>query len=193
MASARRFRWASLPILVPPAEPAWPVRGSHHMKPAAVSLLIVILLLAPGPALGKVPWSSVEVEPATPVAGEPLTVVVRFWDDAAHTRPSTWSPGSDHEVSLEFEGAAGRVPLTLTQIGDATLRADVTLSEGTWRLVAVQDFAEASGPTDVELATVTVAAPRTTAPIGAAVIGVALVTAGVIWRGRRSSVPKAPG
>lgn len=157
------------------------------MKPAVVSLLVVILLAAaPGATLAKVPWSSVEIVPEAPVAGEPFTVVVQFWDDAGHTRPSTWSPDRTMDGLLEFEGAAGRVPLRLTRTGEATFRAEVTLSEGVWRLEAMR-FDVVSGPADVELATVTIAAaPDAPAPIGAAVIGVALVTAGVIWRGRRA-------
>jgi hypothetical protein len=157
------------------------------MKPAAISLLFVILLAMPGLALGKVPWSSVEIVPAAPVAGEPLTVIVRFWDDAAHTTPSTSWP--DHGSGrLEFESAAGRVSLEPTEIAVGTFRAEITLTEGTWRLVAVQEFGGTSGPSEVELATVAVAgAPGTSAPIGAAVIGVALVSAGILWRRRRST------
>ena len=168
------------------------------MKRAAMGLLVTFLLVAPGSVLGKMPWHEVEVAPTEPVAGEPLTVVVRFWDDPAHTRPSTWWPDSDHGGSLELEGPAGRVPLTLTRTRDATFRAEVTLAEGTWRLVAAQQFAEASGPTDVELATVIVAAaPSTTAPtipvpIGAVVIGLALITVGAVWRRSRSPSPIEP-
>jgi hypothetical protein len=57
-------------------------------------------------------------------------------------------------------------------------------------LVAVHAFSGATGPTEVELSIVTVAAaPGTAVPIGAAVIGVALVLADMIWRGCRSSLP----
>jgi hypothetical protein len=157
------------------------------MKRAAMSLLVVILLVIPGAAMAKVPWSSVEFVPAAPVAGEPLTIVVRFWDDPDHTRPSTWWPNPAAGVSLELEGPAGRVPITVTRAGDATYRAEVTLAEGTWTLVVDQPFPGASGPTSVELTTVTVAAaPGAAAPIGAALVGAALA-AGVLWRGRRSS------
>lgn len=155
------------------------------MKRTAIGLLAVILLVAPASVHAKVPWSSVEFLPAVPVAGEQMTVVVRFWDDAAHTQPSTWWP---HPT--EFQGAAGRVPLTLTRTGDGTFQAEVTLAEGTWRLVTVLQYADISGPADVELATVTIgAAPSATAPIGAVLVGAALFAAGVIWRGRRSSSP----
>ena len=157
-----------------------------------MGLLFAILLFVPSPAMAKLPWSSVEIEPAAPVASEPFTVVVRFWNDAALSRPSAWSPMSedDHGASVEFDGPAGRVPLALTQIGKGTFRAEVTLAAGTWRLLAIQSFSGATGATDVELAAVTVApASGTSAPIGAALVGVALVTVGIIWRGRRSPLP----
>jgi hypothetical protein len=160
------------------------------MTLARIGLLALVLLVAPSSALAKVPWHTVEVLPPTPIAGQPLTVVVRFWDDAGHTTPATWW----HEPTLlEFEGAAEPVRLTLIRTGDATFQAEVTLAEGSWRLVAVQQFAEMTGPAEVELATVIVAPPPTSgapAPIGAAVIGAALLTAGIVWRGRR--LPRRP-
>jgi hypothetical protein len=161
------------------------------MRRVAIGLLLAVLLLMPSPASAKIPWSSVEMEPAAPVAGDPFTVTVRFWNDAALSRPSAWSPMSegDHGASLEFDGPAGRVPLVLTPIGNGAFRAEVSLAAGTWRLLAIQSFSGATGPTDIELATVTVAAaPNATAPIGAAVIAVALGAVGIIWRGRRPSL-----
>ena len=153
------------------------------MRAAAVITLVVVVLAVASPARAKVPWSSVEFTPAAPVAGEPFTVVVRFWDDAAHTHPSTSWPAHGNG-SLEFEGAAGRVPLAVTKIGEGTFHAEVNLPAGTWRLVAVQQFAEVSGPTDVELATVAVAeAPSASAPISAALIVGALLVMVAIWRG----------
>ena len=158
------------------------------MNRTAIGLLAVILLVAPSTALAKLPQYSVEILPAAPVAGEPLTVVIRLWDDAAHTQPATWWREATLGGLLEFQDGAERVPVTLTRSDDATFHAEVKLAEGTWRLAIVLQYADISGPADVALATVTVAAaPDPTAPIGAAVIGVALVTAGLIWRGRRRS------
>jgi hypothetical protein len=164
------------------------------MKPAAGALLLVLLLAIPGVVLAKgLPWHSVEVQPAAPVAGAPFTVAVRLWDDAMHTRPARWWPDEGLDGRVEFQGAAERVPVTLTRTRDATFLGQVTLTEGTWRLVRVLEYAEISGPAEIELATITVAPAPTSAatPIGAAVIGVALVSAGLIWRGRRSSPPGA--
>ena len=58
------------------------------MKRVSMSLLVGLILVAPGTAIAKMPWQEVEIEPAAPVAGEPLTIVVRLYDDAALTRPS---------------------------------------------------------------------------------------------------------
>ena len=153
-----------------------------------MGLLLAILLVIPGTALAKVPWHRVEFLPAAPVAGEPMTVVVRYWDDAAQTQPSTWSP---HPA--EFQGAAGRVPVTLIRADDGTYQAEVTLAEGTWRLVTVLGYAEISGADDVELATLTVAAaPSAVAPVGAAggalgIVIVALLVGGRTRRLRRAT------
>jgi hypothetical protein len=155
------------------------------MKRVAVSLVVGLILIAPGTAIAKMPWHEVEVQPAAPVAGEPLTIIVRFYDDAALTRPSESWP--EHGGGrLELESDAGRVSLDPTETAVGTFRAEVTLSEGTWRLVAIQQFSGASGPDDVELATVSVApAPSATGPISAA-IGVAVVTVGAVWVRRRT-------
>ena len=146
-------------------------------------MLLVVVLAVASPTRAKVPWSNVEFTPAVPVAGEPFAVVIRFWDDAGHTQPSTSWPAHGNG-SLEFEGAAGRVPLAVTQIGDGTFHAEVTLPTGTWRLVAAQQFSGVTGSSDVELATVAVAeAPSVSAPIGAALIVGALLVVGAMWRG----------
>jgi hypothetical protein len=187
MVSVRRYRRASPSILVPQAEPARPVRGSQSMKLARIGLLAVtILVAAPGSTHAKVPWSSVEIEPDDPIAGEPMTVVVRFWADPSHTRPS---PVLHEPLILEFHGPDGQiVPVAHASTDGSTFNAEVTLTEGTWRLVVDQDFLSTTGPTEVDIAAVTVgAAAANPAPIGAAVIGLTLVAAGALWRGRRSS------
>jgi hypothetical protein len=155
------------------------------MKTAAVSLFLLILLAIPGVALAKVPWSSVEIEPDRPVAGEPMILVVRFWGDPSHTQPVDGMP---ERISLELQGAGGELPVTLDRLGQGAYRAEVTPSEGRWRLVAAYDFGEVTGQDGVEIATLSVApAPIGTAPLAAAAFGAALVTAGAVWRARRSS------
>lgn len=48
------------------------------------------VLLGAAPAQGKIPPFSVELGPRSPHAGEPVTITVRFWEDAAHTDPARW-------------------------------------------------------------------------------------------------------
>ena len=159
------------------------------MKAAVASVLLSMLLvaLAPSATLAKVPWSSVEIEPDQPVAGEQFAVSVRFFGDARHSRRVDGMP---ERISLELQGPGGDTPVRFDQVGDATFSAEITLSEGSWRLVAAHDFGEVDGETGVEIAMVTVAAsPTAAAPIGAAVIGVALVALGTLWRTRRSAAP----
>jgi hypothetical protein len=160
------------------------------MKAFAICLLTAILFVAaPSATLAKVPWSSVEIEPDAPVAGEQFTVAVQFFADPRHARPVHGMPD---RITLEFHGPGRDVPVTLDRIGDGAYRAaEITLSEASWRLVAAYDFGEVSGQNGVEIATVTVAAaPASAGPVSAAVIGITLVSAGALWRWRRSTGSK---
>jgi hypothetical protein len=163
------------------------------VKAIALCLLALIGLAVPAPASAKVPWHSVEILPDAPVADEPLTVVVRFWDDAGHSRPTTSWPGPATEGILAFTGPARTVPLTLSRIGDGAFRAEVSLPAGTWHLMVAGDHT-GGAPTGVELASVTVAArPDVTAPLGAAGVGALIVAAAIVRRARRSASPNEPG
>lgn len=53
-------------------------------------LVGIAVLLGPAPAQAKIPPFSVELEPRSPNAGEPVTITVRLWEDAAHTDPARW-------------------------------------------------------------------------------------------------------
>jgi hypothetical protein len=53
-------------------------------------LAAIVVVLTASPALAKVPPFTVEIMPASPVAGEAFEITVRFWDDAAHTDPAAW-------------------------------------------------------------------------------------------------------
>jgi hypothetical protein len=96
---------------------------------------LAAFLLAVGPVAGKMPFFSIELSPSDPRDGDVIVIVVRMWDDAGHTTPATWWPEPTIEGLVEARGPAGRVPFTLLRLDDATYRAEVTLSEGTWQLV----------------------------------------------------------
>jgi hypothetical protein len=108
------------------------------MKRVVLALVLgalVALVLGVGAAVAKFSYFSVELDPAAPVAGEPVTVIVRLWEDEAHTQPATWWPPEEPvDDLLEFRGSGGRVPVTLTRAGVAEYRAEVTLAEGDWTL-----------------------------------------------------------
>ena len=106
----------------------------HVVRPLILGLAAT-LLVAVGPTAAKIPFFSVEVSPPDPTDGEVVLVTVRMWDDPSHTQPSTWSEPIIPDL-LEFQGDAGRIPITLHRLDDATYRAEVTLAAGSWRLVA---------------------------------------------------------
>lgn len=110
-------------------------RRSWLAAPAAAVLALVLA----APAAAKMPYFSVEVDPARPNAGEPITVTVRFWDDAEHTQPATWGPQGRIDDLLAFVPADGTsrewVFVPLQSVDTTTMRGTVTLpSDGKWTL-----------------------------------------------------------
>jgi hypothetical protein len=109
------------------------------MQPRDVRSLILgsvaAVFVTVGPVAGKMPYFSMEVSPSQPRDGDVVVITVRLWDDASHTTPATWWPESTIENLIEARGTAGRVPISLLRIDDATYRAEVTLSAGTWELI----------------------------------------------------------
>lgn len=150
---------------------------------------VAALFVAVGSVSGKVPYFSIDVTPAEPRVGDTVIVVVRMWDDARHTVPATWWPEPTVEGLLEARGPAGRVPITLSRVDAATYRAEITLSEGTWRLVP---FPRAGGGTVVGAAaegypapmTVTVTSPASAVSTPLLAAGIAFVAVAVVaaWR-----------
>jgi hypothetical protein len=63
------------------------VRTRWLVVPAFV---VSVLLSSGGPAAAKLPPWTCELSTNRPVVHDPMTIVVRFWHDAAHTRPSRW-------------------------------------------------------------------------------------------------------
>src|SRR5688572_8239224 len=106
----------------------------HLVRPVILGLAAAFLV-AVGPAAAKIPFFSVEVSPPDPTDGDVVVVTVLMWDDPSHTQPATWWQEPAIEGLLEFHGDAGRVPITLHRLDDATYRAEVTLGSGSWRLV----------------------------------------------------------
>lgn len=168
---------------------------------------LAALVLGVGMAVAKFSYFSVELDPPSPQPDQPVTVIVRLWDDAAHTQPATWWPsGEPLEDLLEFRGDGGRVPVTLTPAGVAEFRAEVVLAEGDWTLVsfplgrgALLDALPPGYPAPI---TVTVASPTADlALLGVAAAALSVVAVPTILLARRArrrarvgaSLPDIPG
>ncbi|HTE64860.1 MAG TPA: hypothetical protein VK736_01210 [Candidatus Binatia bacterium] len=114
---------------------------------AAFATAAACLAFGVGPAAAKVPYFSVELTPPAPSAGEPVTIVVRLWNDPAHTNPADWAPPEevmDDMVSFRSEDAMVRVDLA--QAEDGSYRGTVTLPAGSWTMVPFPDGVELGEP-----------------------------------------------
>lgn len=91
----------------------------------ALALFTAAAVLAPSAAQAKMPAFTVELEPRRPVAGEPLTVIVR---------PDASLDGFPDRMAdlVAFERSGESLPVSLMRSGDV-YRAVVTLpSPGRW-------------------------------------------------------------
>ena len=108
------------------------------MKRRLVPLLLCICLVAISlPALAKIPPFTVDVEPDSPVVGEPVTVTVEL------TRSIPVEDLHDLVAFFRAEDAESRVrgvPVPLERVGQTTYEAVVVLSDaGEWRTVSFPD------------------------------------------------------
>ena len=150
------------------------------LYPIVAAALLGLVLVTPASA--KVPHFTVEVDPQAPVAGEPITVTVRFWDDPAHTQPATWEPHGSIDDMLAFVPADGEssdwVFVPLKPSGDDTLRGTVTLpSSGRWELIAWPNEQIGLPPGYPLPVVVDVVVSMDPAPLAAGAIGIASVVA----------------
>jgi hypothetical protein len=164
--------------------------------PAAFVIAAAFLAFGVGLAAAKVSYFSVEVTPQAPSAGEPVTVVVRLWNDPAHTIPADGAPPEevlDEMVAFHSEDAEVRVDLW-RKFEDGSYRGTVTLPAGSWIMVP---FPDGVGPREpipgfqTPIA-VTVSAPSpwfTPLALAATIAGVGAIAA-VLGR-RRQRSPQA--
>lgn len=110
----------------------------------AAGLACVVTLSIVPAASAKMPYFTVEVAPPEPVAGQPIQVVVRLWQDADHTIPAPFeSVPAVMDDLLVLRAAGDRapdipVPLRLSQL-DYRFEGSVSLPAGAWTLVAFPD------------------------------------------------------
>jgi hypothetical protein len=172
------------------------------IRPALFAGLLAaaMALLPTAPVSAKIPYFSVELEPRGPVAGEPITVIVRFWDDAAHTQPATWGPHGSVDDLLTFvraDGAASEsVVVPLEPVGADAMRGTVTLPSGRWTLTAWEKAPEAPPAGYPDPLAVEVSAPDTATPFAAtsaSAVALLIALAVMARRGRRSRQIPLPG
>jgi hypothetical protein len=149
---------------------------------AAFALAAAFLAFGVGLAAAKVPYFSVEVTPQAPTAGEVITVVVRLWNDPAHTIPADWAlPAEVVDDMIAFVSEDQTIGVDL-RAEDGTYRGSATLPAGSWTMVPFPEGARMSEPVPGYQApiplTVSAASPSMLALVvgamGAAIAGVAI-------------------
>lgn len=108
---------------------------------AALLAGVFVVLGAAGLVAAKFPYFSVELQPAEPQPGEPITVTVRTWADADHSQPDGLTYEGTLTDLIEFQrtGAGGGpalVPVELQMLEPGVFHAQVSLPAGEWQLVA---------------------------------------------------------
>jgi hypothetical protein len=160
--------------------------------PAALVIAAALLAFGVGLAAAKVSYFSVEVTPKAPSAGEPVTVVVRLWNDPAHTIPADWAPPEEvMDDMVAFLSEDQKIGVDLTRAEDRSYRGTATLPAGSWTMVPFPEGARMREPvpgfqTPIAL-TVTAASPSMLPlVVGAAAAAIAAVAV-VFGRRRRRS------
>ena len=161
-------------------------RTSLRRRLSISSLIALVGVLgAVTPALAKVPYFTMELEGGPPAAGESIGIVVRMYEDAAHTKPADWLGKSMPDliaVIPEGGGLGESIAVPLERTEPSVYRGSVVIPEaGTW---IVRPFPDASVwgemgridgyPDDM---VVQVVEPGPPLPV---VAGIALLVAGIV-------------
>ena len=121
-------------------------RSSRLLR--AASLAVIFGASVAIPAAAKMPYFSIEVSPAVPLADQPIRIVVRTWVDAAHTHPAGFeAPGAMDGILVIRD--ARNVNADVPEIPDVAVplrprapdlyTGTVTLPAGDWLIVAFPD------------------------------------------------------
>jgi hypothetical protein len=106
---------------------------------AATAISITLAALSPMASLAKFPPFSVEVEPGSPRAGQPVRIIVRTWEDAAHTQVADWGIPSPLEDLLTLYPASDADAAAYTGMGGLDVRLEETgIGEWTAELPALE-------------------------------------------------------
>lgn len=161
----------------------------------ACAIAAALAVFVGGPAAAKVSYFSIEVTPPAPTAGEPVTVVVRLWNDPAHTLPADWAlPDEVLDEMVAFQSEDAEVRVDLWQFEDGSYRGTVTLPAGSWIMMPFPDGVGPREPipgfqTPIAV-TVSDASPRfTPLALAATLAGVGAIAA--VFGRRRQRSPRA--
>ena len=107
-----------------------------------------IALLATAPLLAKMPFFSVEITPREPVAGEPILITVRTWQDLAHTVSEPFdAPHLNGLLVLRSTEGNPSIGIALEAEAPGRFQGTVTVpTPGEWTLVAFPDRSGGSSP-----------------------------------------------
>lgn len=171
----------------------------------ATGFAALIALAVAGPVSAKMPYFTVEITPAAPRAAEPISVVVRTWEDVVHTIPARFAAVGDMDGLLVIRAVGGGspdIPVLLRLREPDRFEGTVTLPAGDWALVAFPNragWATAEVPAGYpDVIAVAVREPGSVPPaivvLVFAIAAVALVAAFLLRPrlGDRLSLPRRP-
>lgn len=115
----------------------------------AMGVAACIALFATAPVLAKMPYFSVEITPLEPVAGDPVLITVRTWQDPAHTVPEPFDAPDLNGLLVLRSTNDGTPSIGIALDADAPGRFEGTVTlptAGEWTLVAFPDRSGWSSP-----------------------------------------------
>jgi hypothetical protein len=143
-----------------------------------------IALFATAPVLAKMPYFSVEITPREPVAGEPIMITVRTWQDLANTVPEPFDvPDLNGLLVLRSTDGTPSIGIALEADAPGRFQGTVTVpTAGVWTLVA---FPDRSGWSPPEVPpgypdTITVTVRPETGVVGSVLIGGIAAAVGLV-------------
>lgn len=127
------------------------INGSHRARRIAIAMGVgaCMALFATAPVLAKVPYFSVEITPREPVAGEPILITVRTWQDLAHTvsEPFDVPHLNGLLVLRSMDDGTPSIGIALVAVAPGRFQGTVTVpTAGEWILVAFPDRSGWSSP-----------------------------------------------
>jgi hypothetical protein len=126
------------------------VRSAVKRGIRVISMATLALAWASAPAAAKMPYFGVTITPSEPIAGEPIVVAVRMWQDPAHRIPARFEAVTLDRLLVVRPDAPGRPEIAVSpryQPDRGEYRATVIIpSAGAWKLVAFPDRTAWSSP-----------------------------------------------